>query len=267
MRMQTIILIAALALSPALEAAKAKVAPTAEPTAAASAEAEPMAPELKSSDAPEMADPDLKDATPVMRQGTEEPLGGFHERGMADRTALTLGVVGTGASSLKSLGANYWFNDRWAVVSRFGMNYQDQGNSSYVTKVSALLGLRRSLKSFGPGMVFAQLGGGFDLTHLYSVAVLPVSGYTQYLEQTSNSGAWHLGLGLGAEVFWPGSRNFSFEILGNLKAYWISHWYAYNDYSSDQVSGSNGVTQSTAPLLFQLGWENSDVLSSFNIYF
>lgn len=264
MRTQTVILIAVLALSPALQAAKAKAV---EPAAAVSPGAEPKAPELKTNDAPEVTDPDLKEATPVMRQGTEEPLGGFHERGLAGRSALVLGLDLGSGSSVPKVGYRYWFSDCMAWQASLGGAYSEDALNTFDTVLAEQVGLRLKAADLGGGsFAFLELGGGGvqERRHQELATVMPT--YVQFESSNLISNTYGVALGVGAELFWPHSSRASLDLNASLGSTWTSDESHRVRASDDGLSGYNDQTDMLTQS-YQLGTRYSGFSAALNIYF
>jgi hypothetical protein len=265
MRMRIFMVIAVLAFSPALNAAKAKAVPT--PAAASNTSAEQNAPELKSSDAPEVTDPDLKEATPAMRQGTEEPVGGFHEHGLSGRSALILGLDLGSGSNVPKVGYRYWFSDCLAWQASLGGSYKEDALNTIDTVLAEQVGLRLKAADLGGGsFAFLELGGGGmqERKHQELATVMPT--YVQFESSNVITNTYGVALGVGAELFWPRSRRASLDLNASLGSTWTSDESHRVRATDDGVSGNNDQTD-TLTQSYQLGTRYSGFSAALNIYF
>jgi hypothetical protein len=177
--------------------------------------AEPAAPVVRASDAPEVTDPDLKEATPAMREGAEEPVGGWESR-QKGRSALTLGW-----DQHAVLGWTYWLGERLAVRAALGGAYSEAQGAPYRSDLSERLALRCLLMPLGgAGHLFAQASAGARQRHSYQEVQTDAGAYVQFDTSNSYTHDYSLGLDLGAELFWPGSRRASLELAAGLGALW-----------------------------------------------
>jgi hypothetical protein len=177
--------------------------------------AEPAAPVVRATDAPEVTDPDLKEATPPMREGAEEPVGGWKSR-QKGRSALTLGW-----DQHAVLGWTYWLGDRLAVRAALGGAYSEAQGAPYRSDLSEKLALRCLLLPLGgAGHLFAQALVGARQRHSYQEKQTDNGTHVQFDTSNTYTHDYGLGLDLGAEVFWPGSRRVSLELAAGLGADW-----------------------------------------------
>lgn len=223
---------------------------------------EPESPTVKADDAPEVTDPDLKDALPAMRQGTEEPVGGYQTRGLKGLSGFSLGWDGTTV-----LGWTSWFSDTSAFKASVGGSYNDSQGGPVVSDLSERVALRRKLASLGrAGHVFAQLSGGARQKHSFQETQTQNVGYVKFDDSDTYTHAYTAGLDLGAELFWPGSRRVSLEASAGLGALWT--FTETNTRVDGQPGGFIAATSSsTSSRSFEFGSRYNGLTTALNVYF
>ncbi len=262
-----------LALSVAMGVQAAKPAAKAATKPAPKAAAEPSAtPEVKTTDAPEVTYPDLKEAMPAMRQGTEEPLGGYRDRGLKDRSAWTFGVASIGGAYAPKLGHRYWMHDSVAWQAALGGSYAENsgslwGNSTFSSSQVEELGLRFKVAPLGQaGFAFIDLGLGASQSRLFETSRYIYPTYTQFRERIQVASGYGASVRGGAELFWPGSRSVSFEAGGGLHGNWRFIDDQMRDWSDDGVSGTNAKKESLGRTL-DFGTNLIDFFITANLYY
>lgn len=178
------------------------------------ASSEPEAPAVRPGDAPEVADPDLKEALPPMRQGAAEPVGGWSSRRQG-RSALTLGW-----DQHAVLGWTYWLAERLAVRASLGGHYrEDQGR--YSSELAQGLALRWALAGLGgDSLCFVQASTTARQGRSYREVQSDQGDHTRYDTTHRHESRVAAGLDLGLELFWPGKRRVSLEAAAGLRAQW-----------------------------------------------
>lgn len=225
--------------------------------------AEPESPTVAQSDAPEVTDPDLKDATPAMRQGTEEPVGGFQTRGLKGLSGLSLGWDGVAV-----LGWTSWFSDRFAFKASVGGSYSDSQSGPVVSDLTERVGLRMKVADLGgAGHLFAQLSGGARQKHSYQeTQTQPTGTYTKFSTSDDYTHAYTAGLDLGAELFWPGSRRVSLEASAGLGGLWT--FTETNSKVDSQPSGAiTSSSSGSSGRSFEFGSRYNSLTTALNVYF
>jgi len=226
--------------------------------------AEPAAPEVKTSTAPEVTDPDLKDATPAMRQGTKEPVGGFKDEGLKGKNAIGLGWDGAGL-----LGWSYWLTDSLALKAAIGGSYKEPASAAaaFVGELQERVALRlRSVDLGGAGFFFIQPSVGARQLHDHSELRVDNGSYLTVTTDDLYTNEVSAGLDLGAELFWPGSRRASLEVSSGLGALWSfgEHRNAV-EYQPGTAAPASGYDSSSRS--FELGTRFSPITAAVNIYF
>lgn len=224
---------------------------------------EPESPTVKTDDAPEVTDPDLKDALPAMRQGTDEPVGGYQARSLKGLSGFSLGWDGTTV-----LGWTSWFSDAWAFKASVGGAYNDSQGGPVVSDLSERVALRRKLAGLGQvGHVFAQLSGGARQKHSFQETQTQKTGpdYVKFDDNDSYTHAYSAGLDLGAELFWPGSRRVSLEASAGLGALWT--FTETNTRVDGQPGGFVTATSSSSGRSFEFGSRYNGLTTALNVYF
>jgi hypothetical protein len=250
MRRICLAVLLALGLTQSLAAVKAPKAP-------------PSSPDVDTEEA--TVDSDLKGAVPPMKQGTEEPVGGFKESGLKGRSSLALDVLS--ADGTRAIGWNYWAWDNAALVARLGGSYQETAAGSFLTDLEASFGVRGILQGWGTvGHAYWQgtilYGHGDD----YRSTKTPQTSYVQSEEHDVMSNRYGAALGLGTELFWPGSQRVSLDLGGQVRAVWVFSEDSLNDYTDDGVSGTNAKTVSSGRAFSSI-LQGGTAQLGLNIYF
>jgi len=224
-------------------------------------------PEVKTSDAPEVTDPELKEALPVMRQGTDEPLGGFKERGLKGRSAWVLGWDQVESNGSPKIGFRYWVSNTVAWQAALGGNYREMDSNTFQSSLCEELGLRFKVADLGQvGHSFIDLVGGGRQNDRHDESQSNQGSYIQFDSRHITITTYGVNLRGGAELFWPGSRRASLELSGGLGASWTTTQYRSKYLSSDGLSGSNSLDESTRHS-YELGSRYLNLLGAFNLYF
>lgn len=229
--------------------------------AAPLAAAEPASPAVRPTDAPEVTDPDLKEATPAMREGTEEPVGGFRHAGMKGKSGLSLGWQdGT------ELGWTSWLSDRLAVKAALGGTYSEAGGV-FDNALQEKVGLRCLLVELGQaGFVYSDLGAGARQRHRYQEVQTVFPTYTQFALSDIYDHQYSAFLGLGAEIFWPGSRAVSLEASAQLRALW-SFNETRSETAAQPATALPGSVTTTTSRSFNLDSQSNRLTTALNVYF
>lgn len=224
---------------------------------------EPAAPVVRVDDAPEVSDPDLKEAVPPVRQGGGEPVGGFRERGLKGRSGFSLAWDGAAL-----LGWTHWLGDGLAFKVALGGFYEDAQNGPVVNEVRERLGLRAvALPLGGLGHAFWQLSAGARQRHSYQEVQTDLGGgATRYDSSDVYVHSYDADFDLGVELFWPGGRNVSLEVGAGLVAEWT---FSETALKTGFQPGTAGVASSTrsSQRAFRLGSRSDGVSAALNVYF
>lgn len=226
--------------------------------------AEPATPELTTSTTPEVTDPDLKEATPVMRQGTDEPLGGFKDTGLKGKSAIGLGWDGAGV-----LGASYWLSDCVGLKAAIGGSYKEPASAAatFVSELQERLALRvRTMDLGAAGFVFLQPSVGAKQSHDHSESRVDNGSYLTVSTDDIFSSQVSAGLDVGAELFWPGSRRASLELSSGLGALWTFGEHR-NKVEFQPDTAAPATSYDSSSRAFELGTRFSPITAAVNIYF
>lgn len=228
--------------------------------------AEPVAPEVKAvAAAPEVADPELKEALPAMRAGTDEPLGGFKEAKRKGRSAVSLGQS-LQTTTMPVLGWHYWTGDSTALVTALGFSYSDDRHNASTALVEEL-GFRWVGAELGPyGFFFGEARANARQGRSSAEAQSQQTGYVQYQSDASSDETYGGDLRLGAELFWPGSQRVSVEASGGLGASWSRRESETKSVSSDGVSGTNSDVKAVNERS-DVGTRFSNLTLALNLYY
>lgn len=221
--------------------------------------AEPESPTVQPSDAPEVTDPDLKESAPPMRQGSEEPVGGWSSR-RKGRSALSLGW-----DQHAVLGWTYWLGERFAVRAGLGGAYSEGQGAPYTNDLSERVALRCVLASLGgAGHLFGQVSAGARQRHSFQETQTPMTGFIQFDSVDTHSQDYSAGLDLGVEVFWPSSQRVSLEVSTGLVAAW-----SFSETRNDSATqpGSGGPTTSVGTSTRSFGLASRFGSLAVNIHF
>jgi hypothetical protein len=180
------------------------------------------------------------------------------------RQALSLGWDDTAV-----IGYSYWFADRFAIKAALGGYGQEQKDGTTYSNYGTFkekLGLRYSLWDFDAGVLFGDLYGAASQNNQYYYEKIYNPFYVSHNTSHYSQSSWIAGLGLGGEIFWPGSRRASLEVGTALEAEWenreqISH-------VDSQPSGyvGTGIQQSDS-YRFSLGSVFRSITAAVNLYF
>lgn len=226
---------------------------------------EPEVPSVAPNDAPVVTDPDLKDATPAMREGSDEPVGGFKAPGMKGKSALSLGW-----SNGTMLGYSYWIAEALAVKASIGGSYfESQGTNmhSFTSKAYADAGLRLKAMELGElGFAFVQFGVHAGMESINSISKIPQPTYTTFYEMHHDTKIYGGDLSIGAELFWPGSRRVSLEAFSTLSANW-RFTENFSEAYSNPVGAVVPVSEYFATRVASLDSGFRPITTALNIYF
>lgn len=258
--MKTILLAAALAWAPwQLHAAK-------KPAPAQAIHSEPESPDVRPDGSPEVADPDLKEAMPAMRQGADEPVGGFKDAGLRGRSATFVSVNAEDPGAETLLGWRHWLGDGLAPQFGIGGYYSDGNGNSFRSGLVEALGLRLRLGELGnAGFAFMDLRGTARQARASSRSETAFPGYKQSVSDELWSNQYALGLRVGAELFWPGSRRFSLEASGGLGAQW-SYGQRVLTQASDVLSMGTNSRSESRDERFDFGSRVGSLSMALNLY-
>ncbi len=224
--------------------------------------AESAAPDVRAYDAPEVTDPDLKEAVPPMRAGAEEPVGGYKPQGLKGLSGLSLGWDGQAV-----LGWTSWMSDSLAFKASVGGSYSDSAGGAVVNELSERLGLRVRLKDLGSaGHAFLQASAGARQKHSYQETRTQQTGYLKYDTTDVYTNAYTAGLDLGAEVFWPGSRQVSLEASAGLGALW-TFTETRSETASQPGTAIPKTGSSSSTRAFEFGSRYNGITTALNVYF
>lgn len=230
--------------------------------AAALPAAETAAPEVRADDAPEVTDPDLKEAAPAMREGADEPVGGYKPQGLKGLSGLSLAWDG-----LAVLGWTSWMTDSLAFKASMGGSYSDSAGGPVTNELSERVRLRLRLADLGSaGHAFVQASAGGRQKHSYQETRSQQTGYLKYDTSDVYTNAYSAGLDLGAEVFWPGSRQVSLEASAGLGALW-TFTETRSETASQPGTAIPKTGSSSSTRAFEFGSRYNGITTALNVYF
>lgn len=239
--------------------------PVAVPSVSAPIEQE--SPDVRPDGSPTVVDPDLKDAVPAMRQGTDEPVGGFKEQARKGDSAVSFGWTQGWGTPVALIGWRYWLKERLAVEMGLGGLYTTTDPSHHNSILVEDVGLRLALGGTSDSVLpFLDLRGSARQSQSWSADRTEYPTYTQHSILSSLQNQYAVALRAGAELFWPGSRRVSLEASGGLQARWTQNEYS-TVYASAPVGPGTNSSAASSGSDFEVGTDFADLLLALNLHY